>query len=90
MVTRQTVIVNPTGLHARPAADFVIKAKAFSASVTICNLDTGGGPVSAKSILRLLGEGFCRGTRVELIADGPDEQAALDALTALIESGFGE
>ena len=38
----------------------------------------------------ILSQGLVRGTRVEIIADGEDEAAALDALTALIESGFGE
>ncbi len=90
MTLRQTTIVNASGLHARPASDFVQKAKTFSSRVTIKNLDTNGEAVSAKSILRLLAEGITQGTRVEISAEGADEQAAADALVALIDGGFGE
>lgn len=89
MYARETTVNNKTGLHARPAADFVVKAKEFSAKITIRKID-GGEPVNAKSMVRLLTEGISQGTRVELAADGPDETAAVDALIALIESGFGE
>ncbi|HRX58338.1 MAG TPA: HPr family phosphocarrier protein [Eubacteriales bacterium] len=90
MITRQTTIVNASGLHARPASDFVRAAKAFSSKVTVKNLNTSGEAVSAKSILRLLAEGITQGTRIELSAEGEDEQSAVDTLTALIDSGFGE
>lgn len=90
MVTKQTIIVNQTGLHARPASDFVIKAKEFSSNITIRNLETENPPVSAKSILKLLGEGIVNGTRVEITAEGIDEKSAVDSLVRLIESGFGE
>ena len=90
MVSRQKVVINTSGLHARPASDFVMTAKTFSSNITIRNIDSGGRAVSAKSILRLLAEGMTQGTRVEIAAEGEDEQSAVDALTALIDSGFGE
>jgi len=90
MITRKTTIVNTSGLHARPASDFVRIAKTFSSKITIKNLNTNGETVSAKSILRLLAEGITQGTRVELSFDGEDEQVAANVLIALIESGFGE
>lgn len=90
MVTRQTTVTNASGLHARPASDFVMKAKTFSSKVTIQNLSAGGQAVNAKSILRLLAESMTQGTRVEISAEGEDEQTAADALIELIDSGFGE
>lgn len=90
MVSKQTVIINKTGLHARPASEFVLKAKEFESTITIRNLDENGEAVSAKSVLRLLAEGMGQGTRVEITADGPDERQAVDALVALMETGFGE
>lgn len=90
MITRQTTVKNASGLHARPASDFVLKAKTFSSKVTIKNLNTGGPAVNAKSILRLLAESMTQGTRVEIATEGEDEKPAADALVALIDSGFGE
>lgn len=90
MVITQTVIINKSGLHARPASDFVVQAKQFSSKITVRNLNTDGKAVNAKSIVRILGEGMGPGTQVEIAADGEDEQAAVDALKKLIESGFGE
>ena len=88
MVNRKVEIINKTGLHARPASDFVLTAKKFESKITICK--EGGEPVNAKSVVRLLAECIGQGTKVELTADGADEVAALDTLVALIESGFGE
>lgn len=90
MVKKQTTVINATGLHARPASDFVLKAKAFTSKITIRNLDAGGEAVNAKSILRLLAEGMKQGTRIEIAAEGEDEQAALTALVTLVDGGFGE
>lgn len=90
MITRQTVIINKTGLHARPASDFVVKAKMFCSNITIRNLDTENPPVNAKSILMLLGEGIENGTRVEITAEGADEKSAIISLVRFIENGFCE
>lgn len=88
MVKRQAEIINKTGLHARPASDFVLAAKKFESKITICK--EGGEPVNAKSMVRLLAECIGQGTKVEITADGADEAEALDTLVALIENGFGE
>lgn len=88
MVRREVEIINKTGLHARPASDFVLAAKKYESKITICK--EGGEPVNAKSMVRLLAECIGQGTKVDLTADGVDELAALDELVALIESGFGE
>lgn len=91
MYTQQTTVVNPTGLHARPASDFVTEAKKYASKITILNLsDEGAIPVNAKSIVRILSEGMGPGTNIEISAEGEDETAAVDGLVALINSGFGE
>ena len=89
MVSKQTSIINATGLHARPASVFVTEAKKYQSNVTIKNVDKDSAPVNAKSIM-ILAAGLGTGTKVEVACDGADEQEALDALVALIESGFGE
>lgn len=88
MVTKQVEFINKTGLHARPASDFVMLAKKYESKITICK--EGGEPVNAKSVVRLLAEGIGQGTKAELAAEGPDEAEAIEALAVLVSSGFGE
>ncbi|MBF0900742.1 MAG: HPr family phosphocarrier protein [Atopobium sp.] len=90
MVSKQTTIINATGLHARPASVFVSEAKKFESNVTIKNVDKDSAPVNAKSIMMILAAGLGTGTKIEIACDGADEQAALDALIALVDNGFGE
>lgn len=91
MVTRRAVIINATGLHARPATEFVTQAKQYAAAITVQNLSAeGSAPVNAKSLLRVLSAGLSQGSEVVIAADGVDEQQAADALAALIGTGFGE
>ena len=91
MYTAKTTIINKTGLHARPASDFVKEAKKFTAKIKIANLSTPEeAPVNAKSIISVLSLGMAQGTEVELIAEGEDEQQAVETLVSLIKSGFGE
>lgn len=88
MVTKKVEIINKTGLHARPASEFVMLAKKFEAKITLCK--DGGEPVNAKSMIRLLAEGIGQGTVVTLTAEGNDEKEAITELVDLISSGFGE
>jgi phosphocarrier protein len=90
MYRKTTTVINKTGLHARPGSDFVNKAKEFASKITIRRLDEDEDPVNAKSIAFVLSLGIGKGIEVELCADGPDEQEAVDSLIALIESGLGE
>ena len=93
MVSKQTTIVNATGLHARPASVFVTEAKKYQSNVTIKNVDKDSAPVNAKSIMMILAAGLGTGTKVEIAADGPDEQDALNALLGIKdgeEALFGE
>ncbi|MEI6667357.1 MAG: HPr family phosphocarrier protein [Acidobacteriota bacterium] len=87
MVARSVVVNNQLGLHARAAARFVHLAGSFDARVTVTR-DTRA--VDGKSILGILLLAASYGSRIDLSAEGPDEQAALDALCALVEARFGE
>lgn len=91
MKTAQVTVTNSSGLHARPASDFVGTAKTFQSAVTIRVADRPADTaVNAKSIIRLLSLGIVKGTRIEISAEGADESNAVDALVSLIDSGFGE
>ena len=87
MKSRQIVITNASGLHARPATFFIQKANCYKCSIWVEKDDR---KVNAKSLLGVLSLGIAKGMTITLIADGQDEDAALDGLTALINSGFAE
>lgn len=87
MIQTTLKVMNRLGLHARPAAQFVQTAAKFSSKVTIAAKGKTG---NAKSLLTLMGMGVTGGTEITLHVDGEDEAACLDALTNLIETGFGE
>lgn len=89
MYSKTTIIKNCTGLHARPASEFVGCAGKFGSKITIKRIgDTT--EANAKSIIMLLSLGLAQGTEVEIRANGEDETEAVDTLIALINSGFGE
>lgn len=87
MITRDVVIVNSSGLHARPATFFIQKANTYLCSIWIEKDDR---KVNAKSLLGVLSLGIAKGMTITLIADGKGEEEALDGLEALINSGFAE
>ena len=86
MYKRQTTVINKSGLHARPATDFIELAKKYESKITIRRMDEDGAAVNAKSIVFLLSLGIGKGTEVEISAKGDDENEAVDALVNLIES----
>ena len=90
MYSKEVIVKNPTGLHARPASEFVKEAKKYASKVTICPTDNRKPASNAKSIVVLLSMAITQGTAIELSAEGPDEREAVEALAALVESGFGE
>ena len=91
MTAKQPVVVNAAGIHARPASNLVNAAKKFCSRVTIRNVSRpSSDPANAKSILMVLTLAITKGMTVEIAADGEDEQAAVDALVALVDSGLGE
>ncbi len=87
MISRDIVITNTSGLHARPATFFIQKANSYRASVWVKKDDR---KVNAKSLLGVLSLGIAKGMTVTLIADGADEEAAITGLVELIDSGFSE
>lgn len=87
MIRREVEIRNRLGLHARAAARFVHAANSFRSRVT---LTRGVRTMDGKSILGILLLAASHGTRLTLAAEGEDEQGAVEALAALVETGFGE
>ena len=87
MKTREVVITNASGLHARPATFFIQKANCYKSTIWVEKDDR---KVNAKSLLGVLSMGIAKGMTVTLIADGQDEETALNGLSALIESGFAD
>ena len=83
MVTRDVTIKNSVGLHARPATFFIQKSNSFKSSIWVEREDRR---VNAKSLLGVLSLGIVKGMEITLVADGPDEEAALDALAELIDN----
>jgi phosphocarrier protein HPr len=84
------VIKSEVGLHARPAAIFVKKAASFASDVRIENLSNSKGPVNAKSMLSLMTAGVEHNHKVRIIAEGPDEEEAIEIIGKLIEDNFPE
>ncbi|MFT2705963.1 dihydroxyacetone kinase phosphoryl donor subunit DhaM [Clavibacter zhangzhiyongii] len=82
-VRGEAVLVNRDGLHARPAADFVTRASAYSSAITV-------NGQNAASLLGVMALGLTRGAHVVIEAAGDDAAEAVTALVELIESGFGE
>lgn len=87
MVTKEVVINNQVGLHARPATFFIQKANEFKSSIWV---EKDERRVNAKSLLGVLSLGIIKGTAVTIIADGVDEEAAISTLAELIDSDFSE
>ena len=87
MISRSITISNGVGLHARPATFFVQKANSFKSSIWVEKEDCR---VNAKSLLGVLSLGISKGTEIKLIADGVDENNAIDGLAELIDGEFGE
>ena len=90
MYTREARIRNHSGLHARPASEFMECAKQFRSRIQIGRAEAPEQAANAKSILMVLSLVLTQGTDVILTAEGEDEQEAVDSLVKLIESGFGE
>ena len=87
MLSRDVTIVNSMGLHARPATFFVQNAHKYKSTIWV---ESGDRKVNAKSLLGVLSLGIAQGMTVTLIADGYDEDDALEGLAELIDSGIGE
>lgn len=87
MFVKDVVVQNQVGLHARPATFFIQKANEFKSSIWI---EKDERRVNAKSLLGILSLGIVGGTSIRIIADGADEEAAVNGLVDLVDSGFSE
>ena len=84
MFMKDVVVQNQVGLHARPATFFIQKANEFKSSIWV---EKEERRVNAKSLLGVLSLGIVGNTAIRVIADGADEEKAVNAL---VESGFAE
>jgi phosphocarrier protein FPr len=87
IVSETIVIINPTGLHARPSAVLSSLAKRFD---TKLELQKGDQRANARSVVSLMGLEVGKGDKVQLVARGPQAQAALDSLVPQLRDGLGE
>ena len=87
MIKRVATISNKLGLHARASAKLTKLAGSFGSEV---HLSRNGRRVNAKSIMGVMMLAAGIGSQIEIEVEGPDEQAAVDALVALIDDKFGE
>ena len=91
MVSIKTTVINKTGLHARPAAEFVKAAKMYKAKIRVSCEDNGEKKeANAKSIVAVLSLCATIGTEITISAEGENENLAVSELVKLVESGFGE
>ena len=86
-VYERDTVNNQVGLHARPATFFIQKANEFKSAIWV---EKEERKVNAKSLLGVLSLGIVKGTPIKLIADGPDEKEAVEALHKMISSDFSE
>ena len=86
MISKTLTVVNPSGLHLRPAGVLSQTAMRFKSDVII---ECGEKRIIAKSVLNVMAAGIKCGTEINLICDGVDEEEALKAMSAAIESGLG-
>ena len=87
MCMKDVEVKNQVGLHARPATFFIQKANEYKSSIWV---EKEERRVNAKSLLGILSLGIVGGTDIKIIADGPDEQVAVNSLVELVESGFSD
>lgn len=85
MLVKEILVQNQVGLHARPATFFIQKANEFKSSIWV---EKEERRVNAKSLLGVLSLGIVGNTPIKIIADGTDEEEAVDSLVNLVQSGF--
>lgn len=87
MVSKEIKIMNPTGLHLRPAGNLCKEAMKYKSKVTF---NYAGNIANAKSVLSVLGACIKTGDTITLVCEGEDEEEALSNLITFIENGLGE
>lgn len=87
MISKNLTVVNPSGLHLRPAGVLSQTAMKFKSDITIVS---GEKKIVAKSVLNVMAAGIKCGTEIILVCDGEDEEEAMKTISQAIESGLGE
>ncbi len=87
MFVKDVVVQNKVGLHARPATFFIQKANEYKSSIWV---EKEERRINAKSLLGVLSLGIIGGAAIKIIADGADEEEAVNGLVDLVESGFAD
>ncbi|MDR3301594.1 MAG: HPr family phosphocarrier protein [Spirochaetaceae bacterium] len=87
MYEKIVTVINRSGVHARPSSVLVQKTKDFKSSIYF---QCGDNTINAKSILGIITLGATYGSKIKIIAEGEDEEAAVNALAHLFESKFEE
>lgn len=87
MLSKKLTVVNPSGLHLRPAGVLSQTAMKFKSDITI---ECGEKKIVAKSVLNVMAAGIKCGTEINLVCDGEDEEEAMKTMSEAIENGLGE
>ena len=87
MVSKRVTVVNPQGMHMRPAQLFVAEMTKYDSEVSI---SFGGRTINAKSIMELMASCIKMGSEIEIHCSGTDETEALAAAVKLLKSGLGD
>jgi phosphocarrier protein len=87
MQEKELLIINKLGLHARAAAKLIAVTSRFSSNITLVK---EGRPVDGKSIMSVMMLAASKGTSITIKTDGSDEEAALEAIEALVNNRFDE
>ena len=87
MYVKDVMVQNQVGLHARPATFFIQRANEFRSSIWV---EKEERRLNAKCLLGVLSLGIVGGTTIRVMADGADEEAAVESLVKLVQSGFSE
>ena len=85
MTTREVTVRNSVGLHARPATFFIQKANSYKSSIWV---EKDERRVNAKSLLGVLSLGVTENSTITIVADGADEESAIEGLCTMVENGF--
>lgn len=90
LLSKEFVVRNEHGLHARPGTVLVNTIKQFSSDITVTNLDGSGKPANGRSLMKVVALGVKKGHRLRFTAQGDDARQALDAIGEAIAAGLGE
>lgn len=88
MVSKTVMVINAEGMHMRPAGLIAKVAKAHPESTI--TMKANGKDIKASAVMQIMAAGIKKGTEVEIVVDGGDEQNILDELVKMFEDGFGE